>query len=927
MKTTRFTWLLSVVFTVLLLVPTEKLMGQNADSSDEYQFNFRGEAMAEVLDHIARTTRIDLVYDPELIRNIHVYKRLRGSHVPDLLTELLKDYRLDYITLSSGTIVIVRSPRESPSYGGFAGIIMDETTGEPLPGASVMLADASGGTSSNRSGHFSLNRMISGTHHIIISYLGYESVYKTINIMPNQEIQEEIGMKPRAVDFSPLVVEAHRTQLPAGNSGNILIPAHENEQAGAGFRPIRNLSLMPGVQYGLPMTDLHLQGSPEGDHRILLDGVPVYNPHSFGRMFSSFSPFAIGKVRLHKAGYGVQEGSQMAGLIDISHELNKNGNRGFLIQSDPLSLNMKGQYSKEFSGSRKLHLMAAGRSSFWNFYSNPVLDDMLASWNRVDPLLTNLQLNLEGDAVFFVPHLHDSEINFSDLHVAAAYEPDRFSSIEASVYAGDNSVITRVLNQNTGTLDSERFLYAGESYYWSNMLARVQYNRMITPRLDISIRTAYSENQFDHTSVAGLSNTSPFRSFGSFRVLSADSPSEVLQTGFTLPSKFDANRIRHLFSAADITWSFTPSFYVETGLRTDFVHSRVSISDVSYLGANTSQNSGIYSSYLNLNHNFSRFWRVSYGTRLTMISNKQGPFIEPRASIQFDRPDSGIGYWSLRFAGGLYRQFINEYRITNTGITSIVPETSLWSHADESAIPKAYHLSGSLLLQPNDDTAITLESFYKWQPVTNITSYRNLTTGTELERSETEAFATNTSLSALGAGIRIHQNINGLNVRLISGYDYSFSQIDFSEQFDRKIITPWNEPHRAQFRTIWRAFPNFSMALKWQGVWGRAWGFKQAYYNYLRFTDSIIVENDLFENPENDRLPFFSQADLSLIWQPSPGKSDMEIRLDLINLLNRKNVTEFYLTPIYGRGIRTGYKLSERTLPGFYPNISFTVSF
>jgi hypothetical protein len=122
------------------LAATAQAQAQERPPEAAFQFEFRGETLVNVLDHIARETEIDLVYDPVLVRNIYVYQRLKHNTPQQLLSTLLKEYRLDYITLSSGTIVIVKSTLGNPAYGTFAGRITDKDTGEPLPGASVMFA-------------------------------------------------------------------------------------------------------------------------------------------------------------------------------------------------------------------------------------------------------------------------------------------------------------------------------------------------------------------------------------------------------------------------------------------------------------------------------------------------------------------------------------------------------------------------------------------------------------------------------------------------------------------------------------------------------------------------------------------------------------------------------------------------------------------
>jgi len=277
----------------------------------------------------------------------------------------------------------------------------------------------------------------------------------------------------------------------------------------------------------------------------------------------------------------------------------------------------------------------------------------------------------------------------------------------------------------------------------------------------------------------------------------------------------------------------------------------------------------------------------------------------------------------VRFTGGLYRQFISQHDITNAGPTSIVPSITVWSHAGDTDIPKAVHFTGSFLIEPSTGTSLKFESFYKWQPKATITSYTNLNTGFQIERNEVNAFAETTTMRAFGTGIRINQELAGSRINLMAGYDYSFSRIDFSTQFGRSIQAPWDEPHSAQFRTLWQILPNVTVLGKWQGSWGRAWAFRQSYYNFLLFQD---LEEFSFANPENDKLKPFQQVDLHFIYQPSIGGTGLEFRVELINILNRRNTIDQSLLPTQNNeGER--FEIRERTLPGFYPSASIQFKF
>jgi len=919
MKLINFKYL----FLILALFSAPSTVLAQQKSGDIHEFEFRGVPMNEVLDRLAYSMDLDLVYDPELVKKVTVYKRIKADEVNSMLQSLLHDHNLDFITLSSGTIVIVRSTLESPAKGIFSGKITDKTTGEPLHGANVMLADASGGTSTTASGNFSIPGLISGSHEIIISYLGYEPVFHSIYIPADDEVQEQISLAPKSLFISPIVVESHRPRLPGSSLSGM-------DSRDFNPTPIKNLNLMPGIQFGLPLRDLHMQGGQHGEHRVLLDGVPIYNPYSFGQMFSSFSPLAIGNIKLHKAGYGVSEGSQIAGLINMSHDLKMNNQNSAYMQADPLSVNVKGDLSIPVNDQRSVNIMSALRTNFWDTYQDRTLDRTLNNWDNIDPLIANLHLDEEVNATTYSQVMHESDVRFLDLHFAAKYKPDPFSSIETSFYLADNFLETNVLNETQAVSDMPRFLFAGDSYSWNNVAGQIKWNTLLTPRIDLSVQAGYSENRFEHKNLFGTGAVSPFISRNTEIALEASTPGEdgVFTTIRQLPTQIDGNQIQHAFLKSDTEISITRGYSISTGLQLDRIKSDVSISDTDFTEQNMQEASFMISGYLENNHTIGRYWNFKYGSRFTWLDQTNNIYAEPRASIQFDQPESSIGYWSVRVAGGLYRQFINEYRISNTGASSIVPHFSIWSHAGREQIPRAYHLTGSLYLEPASQTSITLEAYYKHQPNAAITSYTNfIENRQDSNNPEVFAFADNRKLEIAGGGIRIDQALAGSRIRLNAGYDYSYTLIDLNNQFGKSLSAPWNDPHRVQFRTFYYLFEQLAFVVKWQGIWGRTWAYRDSYYNFLRISEFSRNGHLDFSDPENDTLSNFQQVDLSVVYSPAIGNAAFELRLELINILNRKNVLDRGMIPVYSSNEIISYNTSERKYPGFYPSISIQANF
>jgi hypothetical protein len=914
-------WICSGLFS--LLVITNSVYSQDFNN-DVFSFEFRGERLSSVLEEVAENAGLDLVYDPALVRDLYIHKRIRNLSMPELLQEVLLDTPLDFITLSTGTIVIVETVRDEPAYGSLSGRVIDSTTGDPLPGANVMFADASGGTSTNRAGNFSLNRLVSGSYHIIFSYVGYEPVFKTVDILPDQQQREEINLDPKPVHISPVIVTSHVPQMPRMSGNDEAIFNNDYWDNSGGMRnAIQSLNLFSGVQYGLPMTDLHLQGGQRGDHRMLLDGVPVYNPYSFGQMFSAFSPHAINKVNLHKAGYGVQEGSQIAGLIDLHHDVSAAKDLGFTLQGDPLSLNTRADVQIPIGNDSPVKVMSAFRTNYWNIYRNPTLDQTLRDWDKVDPLIMNLILDEDRDFVTYETMEHNSDVRFHDFHLASRFRLNSFHNFNASFYTGRNFVSTDLLAQAFPASDLPDYTYANDQYNWQNLMGQLSHNWFVTPRLDLSTRLSYSSNSFDHQYLYGnsLDPAIPEISSSSFYTTS-DAYRTIGQvaSGGQLPTQFNENDIRHFILRSDATYNYTRHFTINMGLQLDRVASSVNLSELFYRPIQSDQTSILLGSYVDGRFTIGEYWNVNIGSRFTYVHHNSNIYLEPRAGLQYDLPDVSSGYWSFRISGGIYRQFINQFDITNVGPTALVPSFSVWSHSESGQIPKAYHTSGSILFEPDDHTSISFEAFKKWQPVAYITSYQNLFARQTAENARFDTFAESTSMSAYGGGIRLTRDIPEMRIHLMLGYDYSISNINEHSQYGRTMPASWNEPHRFQGRALWHIHPALSTIVQWQTVAGRTWGYRQAYYDFLHYRDS----NYLFLNPEKDRLSPFHQLDFSVVLKPTVGFSDLEIRLDLVNILNRSNVIDWGLQPTENPG---EYDVRKRTMPGFTPSVSLQFNF
>ena len=927
-----------------------------------WSFDFRGEPLQQVLETVARVTQTDMLYDPGMIEDVVIFRRIREQPMPQLLSEILVDTPFDYIVLSSGTVVLVRKVADEPAFGSFAGKVRDGRTGKPLHGATVLLADASGGTATNSSGVFRLNRMISGSHRILISFVGYHPVETVVEIRPDEMVRTEVALQPRPFTFTPVVIEAHRPDL-AGIDDRASVQSLSNWDVSGGMRdPIRSLGLFSGLQYGLPLQDIHLQGGRQGEHRIRLDGIPVYNPYHFGHFYSSFSPLAISDVRLHKAGFGAEEGSMLSGIIDFVHDIPSAGSRGITVLGDPVNANIRADISflEDDGGASEPYpsITATGsfRSNFWGVYQEPNLQKTLENWGYVDQILAENLLQSSGVIQNEYESLKQvTDLRYLDAHAAVRFEPNPFHTISASVWHGRNRIRMAALNQRYEGEAHDSFLFTRDDYQWHNVIGQVRWDASPGPRMTISTRAGFSSGRMDHSYHMFTRHTADmgFDEFGTF--LSPQAAYTRMSDAVPVePRHAGSNRIDHGLFRSALQYHFTPQFRVESGLELNAVSSQVDFSEFFFLPTSSDETSYFGTVFSNLHYQPSRNWQLTAGSRFTRIDLQSRVYAEPRFSAQYNRTNSAIGYWSARLAAGIYRQFIHQYDITNVGPTSLVPSFTVWSHASADEPPKAYHVSGSWLHQPSTLTTLKLEAYYKWEPTRYIGSPRSLSaeTGAGFDRSSAEAFSEATRLRSSGFSARLQQLLPDPRIKLMLGYDYTRAELRMS-QFGRTVPAPWNEPHRIQARGIIDIFGPVSLIANWKSVYGRAWGFRQAYYDYLWVKGIRTIGGQFdFGSPEDDRLPAFHQLDLSLRYRPSLGSLRVDVHLDLINVLNRRNVIDWSLKPAgmtstqalqlsaynaasggYGGDGNSGggnssnvsqdfdtiYEIHERTMPGFYP--------
>jgi hypothetical protein len=210
-----------------------------------------------------------------------------------------------------------------------SGYVLDAKSGENLPNASVQIVGTNKAVNTNNYGFFSIS-IKPGTYTIKVTYIGYESLEKSIKVDKNiqqnlelstrQNIQKEIIVKGKRKDANVKTTDVGMHQLSVESIKKLPVIMGEVDV-------LKAIQLLPGVKNGGEgSSGFYVRGGGPDQNLILLDDAVVYNTgHLFG-FFSVFNGDAIKNVTLIKGGMPSNYGGRLSSVLDVNMKEGNNKN-------------------------------------------------------------------------------------------------------------------------------------------------------------------------------------------------------------------------------------------------------------------------------------------------------------------------------------------------------------------------------------------------------------------------------------------------------------------------------------------------------------------------------------------------------------------------------------------------------------------------
>ncbi|MCU0411102.1 MAG: TonB-dependent receptor [Bacteroidetes bacterium] len=214
---------------------------------------------------------------------------------------------------TSLAVFVIFSVAAAGTTGKLAGRIIDRQTGEPVIGASVVLASTTMGASTDVDGYYHIINIPPGTYDVAVSCVGYARLATRATIRVDLTTTLDIALVPQAVEMGDVVVQAERMVIQRDQSSTMQ-RTNADELA---VLPVNTISGVLQLQTGVVNTGaLHIRGGRAGEVGYYLDGYRVEDP-LFNGSVMEVNNQAIQEMELLSGTFNAEYGNALSGIVNI----------------------------------------------------------------------------------------------------------------------------------------------------------------------------------------------------------------------------------------------------------------------------------------------------------------------------------------------------------------------------------------------------------------------------------------------------------------------------------------------------------------------------------------------------------------------------------------------------------------------------------
>lgn len=657
---------------------------------------------------------------------------------------MIRNIFMSALLLLSATMpaTICGATNATPSDANINGHVLDKSNGEHIPFCAVKLLGTSIATLTDASGHYNLRDLKPGRYRIEVSYIGYQTETKEIDIAKGQTLELNFEISPDAFMLDQVVITGSKSETKRRNSPALVSVATAKLLTCVSANSLADgLNFQPGLRLendcqNCGFTQVRINGLDGHYSQILMNSRPVFSALAGVYGLEQIPANMIDRVEIMRGGGSALFGSSaIGGTINIitkdptvnyaeaAHQLTSIGISGALDNNTTLNASV-------VNGNNKVGIFIYGQNRTRGGYDHD--GDGFTE-------IAQLKTQTLGARAFVRPS-DDSRLTV-DYHATHEYRR-----------GGDNLDLPP--HQAMVAEQVDHNINAGEASF-----------------------DLWSKNRNDHLNIyTAVQNTKRQSYYGSEKDPNAygNTHDLVVSSGAQWTHSFE-----HL-------WFMPSEFIAGLEYNLNYLHDET----VSY-DHNVKQSINIYSAYLQNEWRNDR-WGFLIGARLDKHSMVRRPIVSPRANIRFN-PTENINL-RLSYSTGFRspQAYDEDFHVAIVGgervVTVLAPGLRQESSNSLSASADLYRRFGRV--QCN----LTLEGFYT--DLRHVFALRKLATPDAAGNTVLERY---NGGSATVAGANIEAKVSfGSPLWIQAGFTWQRSRYKQPEQWSENPEVP---AVRRMFRT------------------------------------------------------------------------------------------------------------------------------
>ncbi len=222
------------------------------------------------------------------------------------------------LTLVFLLAVMIAAPGYAGVTGKIAGVIKDSDTGDPLPGANIIIEGTDRGAAADADGKFLILNVPPGVYSLRVQMMGYTPTTVTdVRVCSDRTRTLEVSLAMTVIEGQEVTVVAGREVIEFDRTNTASYVGQEEIEN----MPVQTLSQVIQLQAGVIRDaggGLHFRGGRSREVAYMIDGVPVSNSFSQGGGSNvAVENNMVKELQVITGTFNAEYGSAQSGIVNV----------------------------------------------------------------------------------------------------------------------------------------------------------------------------------------------------------------------------------------------------------------------------------------------------------------------------------------------------------------------------------------------------------------------------------------------------------------------------------------------------------------------------------------------------------------------------------------------------------------------------------